>query len=136
MLWIVIAAAVLYLGYRYVKSTNHKWVLMNNIILAKTTYEQLPPEQQKQADDEVRELLRLNPEWGKDISNLPGEAVKWRFYSLALGHLDIRPNLNPSLYWTSCRNIYEDVKRAISIYRFDERLQNGEYSESHLNLMR
>ena len=70
MLWVVLVASVLFLAWRYVTGTNEKWVLMNNIILAKLTYERLSPEARRRVDEALRARLRQTPGWGEDIDDL------------------------------------------------------------------
>jgi hypothetical protein len=135
MLWILAIAVILYLGYRHIQNTNAKWVLMNNIVLAKLTYDLLEPDVRREVDEAARARLNSRPGPIRDIESMV-EADKWRLYSLAMADVGVPPMLDFDFAWTPSRNLTWDVERAYKVYRFEERLETGEYSESHMNLMR
>lgn len=138
MLWIILAftIAACYAVWKYITYTNKKWVMMNNIILAKITYNKISEEERKNVDDRVDKVVKRSPFHGNSIDDVGVEADKWRYYSIALAEERIPPLLDNSLGWAPGNGVRNDVEMAHSIYKFEERLENGDYSEEHLSLMK
>lgn len=136
MFLVIIVIIIGYAVWRYIKYTNKKWIMMNNIILARLTYEKLAEDKRVEVDHQANKVVQRSPFYGFSIDNVDVESDKWRYYSIALAEKRIPPLLDDSLAWTPSEGIRNDVEMAHSIYNFKDRLRENNYSEKHLNLMR
>jgi len=109
--------------------------MMNNIVLAKVTHDMLSPDIKKEVEAAARVRHRSLSSQLRDIDSMV-EADKWQLYSLAMSDVGIPPMQNYNYEWTPSRDITWDVEQAYKVYRFEERLKSGEYSEPHMDLMR
>ena len=138
MFWIILIVVIVagYAAWKYITYKNKKWIIMNNIILAKVTYDEISEDKKREVDNRANKVVQRSPFHGNSIDDVGVEADKWRYYSIALAEERIPPLLDNSLGWAPSDSIRSDVEMAHSIYKFEDRLENGNYSEEHLSLMK